>query len=431
MARRFKRGLRFDDPVFFHDGIHLDFGLGAGALGHYVKAAGAAPTQAALTTLFTFTGGNQSYYRAASGLLVAAETDTPRIEYDANGNCLGLLMEAARTNLCLQSQTFDNASWTKTRATVSADATTSPDGTANADALVEDATAANSHFVGQTISFTSGTAYTATVFVKAAARSFVAIQFGAAAFGVVQSVYLNLSSGAIGTTAGTPTVSVESFSNGWYRLRLTATATATAGANINIFAAEADNDALFDGLSQNSIYIYGAQVEAGAFPSSYIPTTTTSVARSADVCTRTLGSEFSATAGTVVVRGRASGGQDAANGNHIVGLDDGTANERIRFLRAVGTDTARVQVTDGGVGQALLDGTFTNSALFKAAYAWAANDFAFSFNGGAVVTDAAGTLPTMTTLWLGGAFTADAMNGHIRTFDYWPTRLPNTFLTSY
>lgn len=178
------------------------------------------------------------------------------------------------------------------------------------------------------------------------------------------------------------------------------------------------------------MYFWGVQQEAGQFASSYIPTTTTSVARTADSCIRTLGSEFSATAGTVVVQGRASGGQDASVGQAVWSFDDGTLNERFCFTRSPTTDNGNYIVTDGGVAQAVLPNTFVNLTTFKAGAAWAANDAAVTFNGNAIQTDAAVTLPTVTTLNLGGMALSTQMNGHIRRFDYYPTRLPNTYLVS-
>lgn len=84
-------------------------------------------------------------------------------------------------------------------------------------------------------------------------------------------------------------------------------------------------------------------------------------------------------------------------------------------------------MTDGGVGQCNFDETFTNSTAFKHAAAFQLNDFAASFNGGAVQTDGAGTMPTVTTLGLGEfGINTQQMNGHIRFG--WPTRLPNNML---
>jgi len=187
---------------------------------------------------------------------------------------------------------------------------------------------------------------------------------------------------------------------------------------------------IYAGNSASGAYFWGVQQEAGAFPSSYIPTTTVSVARTADSCIRTLSSEFSATAGTVVVAGRASGGQDAAAGQLHWSIDDNTANERYSITRPVASDVARLIVVDGGVAQATLDGTFVNLAAFKSAFAYAVNDFAHSFNGGAVLADASGTLPAPTQICIGSLGGSSQANGHIRRFDYYPTRMSNGFLVS-
>jgi hypothetical protein len=437
MARRFKRGLRFDDPVFFHDGIHLDFGLGAGALGHYVKVPGAAPTQSALTSLFTFTGGNQSYYRAASGLLVAAETDTPRIEYDASGNCLGLLMEAARTNLCLQSQDL-STTWSASSSSVTTNAVSAPDGTTTADKIVEAAATAR-HYVAQSISkAASNITYSVSVWFKAGERTFGSIRVSDGPQTGDARVNINLSTGVAGSTVtsgvgfSAASASVQSGLDGWYRLALVFTSSADTTLRVEP-GIDSDIDATalsYTGDGTSGLYAWGVQVEAGAFPSSYIPTTTTSVARTADVCTRTLGSEFSATAGTVVVRGRTAPGTDAT-AQFVYNFDDGTTNDRIGVVRLGGGTTLSTRIFDGGAAQLASADTVANNTNFKAAMAYAAGDLASSVNG-AAIQSSAGALPAVTTLAIGTQVTSIApMNGHIRTFDYWPTRLPNTFLTSY
>ena len=98
------------------------------------------------------------------------------------------------------------------------------------------------------------------------------------------------------------------------------------------------------------------------------------------------------------------------------------------MIRGAAGDSALLRVVDGGVTQADGTGTFVNSTAFKAAGAWAANDFAHSFNGAAVVTDGSVTLPTVTTLQMGGLAGSVQGNCHIREFHYWPERKTNAFL---
>ena len=411
----------------YQDGIHLNFASGSSSVGHYVKAAGAAPTVSAFTSLFTFTCGNQSMFMGPAGLLVPAVTNVPRIEYDANGNCLGLLMEAARTNLWLQSQTFGNASWSKVRASVSDDTIAGPDGTTTADTLIEDGTAANSHLLRQDYaSATSGTTYTMSVFAKAKERSQILLLFGAdtAAFGNEGVLFTLSGSGTSATSSGSPVAhGIQALPNGWYRCWATATCASTTNAVLRIYLASGSSST-YSGDGASGLYLWGAQLEAGRFPSSYIPTTTVSVARTADSCIRTLGSEFSATAGTVVVAGRASGGQDAAN--QFVYSFGGTNS--ILFLRPANTDIARFNLFTG-VAQGPIDSTFTNATPFKAAMVYNTNDLAMSFNGGAVGTDTSATLGSYSTLCIGSEPSPSLqMNGHILRFDYWPERRSNAFL---
>ncbi len=415
----------------FHDGISFDAATGRVVL----KAVGAAPTITTLAGAFTFTGGNQSMYMGPAGLLVQSATNTPRIEYDANGNCLGLLMEASRTNLWLRSQEGSDAQWVKLRSPVSANTVAAPDGTTTADTLVEDGSAATTHLLRQDLNVTSGTSYTATFWAKAAGRTQVSFQFGSdnACFAFEAGLFTLSGAGTAATLSGSPlATSIQAFPNGWYRCRVSATAAATALAGLRIFLADGGTTS-YNGDSASGVYLWGAQFEAGTFASSYIPTTTGSVARTADSCIRTLGSEFSATAGTVVVAGRASGGQDAARHQHVYGFDNNTNQEMFRHFRQTATDNAYFQVQDGGVSQVdFSTSTFVNLAAFKSAAAWSLNDVAFSFNGNAVATDTVATLPTVTQLGIGqAAFQNNTqMNGHIRRFDYYPTRQPNAFLVS-
>ena len=153
------------------------------------------------------------------------------------------------------------------------------------------------------------------------------------------------------------------------------------------------------------------QVEAGAFATSYIPTTSAAVTRAADVAVMT-GTNFSdwwnASAGTFVAEfdGPASGTRP------IVAADDNTANEVI-MLYGSGTDPKAI-VTDGGATQADLDaGTLTANTSGKLGLSFAANDFAACFNGGTVAVDTGGTLPTVTQARLGAGPAGNYLTGHL------------------
>ena len=370
-----------------HEGIGLNFVTNR----FYTRAPGSGANNAPFTTLFPFTGGAQSYYRGSNGLLVASVLNTPRIEYDQGGNVLGFLSEAARTNQILQSRDQTNAAWVKTTMTA-AQTQTGADGVANSASLLT-ATGANATSL-QTI-------------VQAAVSSTVSFDIkrvtGSGVIGICQDgvTFTDVTAQTNSSTYSRVTL-VASQLNPILGIRLV--------------------------TSGDAIAVDFAGFEAGAFASSRIPTTAAPIARTADVSTRTLGAEFSATQGTVVVTGRASPGQDATLNHVLWSFDDGTAANRIQFRRTPAADTAQFLGLVASVQQFSLTGTYSNSTNFKEASAWALNDFSLSFNGAAPTTTGAGTLPTMTALGLGNFTSASHANGHIKTFDYYPTRLDNATL---
>jgi len=187
----------------------------------------------------------------------------------------GQLIQEARTNLCLQSQTFDNASWTKSNLTVTADAIAAPDGTTTADLLTVTTTAATN--INQSVGAVTGTNCCASIYVQNNNRSdtstsYILYDATAAANRVSCSV-----NWAAMTVSGTGASIERLGSTNWYRIILVDTAW-TSG-NVARFYAGAGGGSLTGGLAW---YQWGAQVEAAASPSSYIPTTSSSATRLAD-----------------------------------------------------------------------------------------------------------------------------------------------------
>jgi hypothetical protein len=172
-----------------------------------------------------------------------------------------------------------------------------------------------------------------------------------------------------------------------------------------------------------------AQLEIGSFASSYIPTAGAAVTRTADSVTMT-GANFSdwfnVSAGTFVSESNVPR-QVAVAGTRIFYADNGVSDSISHFSR--GSGVTGVAYTDGGVDQANFTPTGVISAgvTVKIASAYALNDFAASGNGGVVGTDVSGTLPTVSTIRL-GSDGAVALNGHVRSLRYYPSRLPNAQL---
>ena len=203
--------------------------------------------------------------------------NVPRLTYqNGGGGCPSLLLEKQSTNLVTYSEDLTNAVWlTAGGITVTANATTSPDGTQNADLFSH---GSFSTYLYENLGTLSGT-ITTSIFVKKGSQSSIAFGFVSGGFGGGMSVKFNLDtqtfSGLTNYANFTSiTATYESYGNGWYRLNLTGT-TATSAVYYYVLGS------LLDSFAVNA-YLWGAQVEASSYPTSYIPTTSSSATRVVD-----------------------------------------------------------------------------------------------------------------------------------------------------
>jgi hypothetical protein len=166
------------------------------------------------------------------------------------------------------------------------------------------------------------------------------------------------------------------------------------------------------------------QLELGAFATSVIPTTTTALTRNADAASMT-GTDFSSwynqTEGTFVVNFAIPNATDSRS---QLTAGDGTANERIIITNSSSLAGTAFRVVDGGSDQCDISRSqsFANNATVKVAGAYKVNDFAISQNGGSVGTDTSGTLPTVTTLFIGTNGVVQYSNSYIQRIAYYPVR---------
>jgi hypothetical protein len=338
----------------------------------------------------------------------------------------GLLIEEQRTNTATYSEDFSNASWIKTTATISANSSSTPDGTTTADLCYPTSTGT---FRGFYKSFSSASVAT-TVFAKSAGKT---------AFGFVASdgnsvgASFNLSNGTVSNVFSGHTATITPVGNGWYRCSLSATTTV-----LQVFIQDSQGtSATVTANSTDGILFWGAQIEAGAFPTSYIPTVATSVVRSADVCQIT-GTDFSgfwnASEGSFAVefdriadnsagvsQGYPTTVSASSSGQNFVVLGGSIAPFPIGEVLNVYNTTSQANFTAGSSPLA--------AVLAKMSACYKANDFAASLNGAAVATDTSGTVPTCDRLGIGyWPWGNLPINGHIARLRYYPTRLTNAKL---
>ena len=164
----------------------------------------------------------------------------------------GALVDDPRSNLLTQSAAFDNAIWSKSSSTVTANAAIAPDGTTTAEKCVT--TAASSGGVFQNVTVTPGQVYTFSFFAKATGTETAA----------GYRVYNN--TGAANILAETSYFSQINAST-W--TRITVTFTAPAGCtSVRVYV-------MADMGVTSGAFVWGAQVEQRAFATDYTATTTT------------------------------------------------------------------------------------------------------------------------------------------------------------
>jgi len=312
--------------------------------------------------------------------------NVPRLDY--SGGCPSLLLEPQRTNLQQYSEQFDNAVWSDS-GTIVPNQATSPDGTQNAD-LFYAATGTGKRIIdSQTIS--SGTAYTSSVFAKASGCNFV---FFPDIDNQVNSVWFDLSNGTFSTPIeGTATM--VDYGNGWYRCSLTTTSNTTTGYSYFGISSTSGSTS-FTANGTDGVLFWGAQLEAGSYPTSYIPTTSASVTRVADAAYKTgISSLIGQTEGTIYWNGTIDNFSNFAT---LLSLE-GVSNSWIYFLSYSGGLTFEVR-SNNIVSASYVSASTTGA--HKIALAYNASQVDIYIDGVSVYTDYSVTIPATSNLYLAG-----------------------------
>lgn len=222
----------------------------------------AASKTAARLSAATITDGDGVLINGLQIELVSGQDDPSPSEYQATTTAAVSKWYATkrRTNLLLQSNAL-NVTWVNVRSTDSQSAGTDPDGGATANSLNEDATEANDHFIYQTFVASDNTTYTFSVYLKASNRTWARVLIRTQLGGEREADF-NLAAGTVGTVDAAATAAISDAGGGWYRCAVTAdVGAAGASEQVRIYAGEGDTDVTFDGLGQESILVYGAQLE--------------------------------------------------------------------------------------------------------------------------------------------------------------------------
>ena len=337
--------------------------------------------------LITFSRASTGTFVGSNGLIQTAASGVPRFDHNgATGGSLGLLVEEARTNLLTYSEQFENAAWSKIGTTVSPNAITAPDGTLSADTIIHGAITG----YGWSIVYrTPGAAGTFSIFLRCDTGETVP--------------NYRISYGDNITTA---TVTDQ-----WQRFSVTTTSVT----DIRI--------GNYLGLTSpaRTVYAWGAQVEAGAFPTSYIPTVASTATRAADVASITganFSSWYNSNAGAFFAK------YNRTPGNRV-GIITGIPNEyswtAIADERQSRGFTTRFNNVENFDNPSVAAGATVKQI---GAYSFALNQSSLCVNGRTVVNSShAQTNPT--GIQIGGTANANyiGLNAPIARLAYWPSRL--------
>jgi hypothetical protein len=362
--------------------------------------------------------------------LQTAASGVARFEHNpVTGESLGLEIEEQRTNLLTYSEDYSNAVWTKSNATILVNTSVAPDGTISADTLVATTTGPQLY---QIFTAADNTTYTATAYLKKYSGSDWAYIRMRNKAGANYYFWANLATGASGSTSGSPSAtSLTAVGNGWYRISVSGTS-GTGATTPYVYISSATGDTVGAAAVNDSTLVWGAQLEAGAFATSFIKTEGSTVTRAVDAASMT-GTNFSSwyntSEGTIYGEGFSS--SNAPN-IQIASIDDATSNNRIDIRYNGSTlNSSRIVMLVNGTTTVNLTPVGTSLSLNrKISFAMKVNDVAASANASSVFTGTTTAMPIVSRLLIGFATygTDSNLNGTIKKLAYYPRRLTNAEL---
>jgi hypothetical protein len=366
----------------------------------------------------------------------ALSPNVPRLDYRnlvGAVDCPALLVEPSAANTALQSAGFEvSGTWAPTNISVTTGTTSAfiaPDGSTDADLLADNSTNGRHRVQQNLLSFTSGTTYTFSVFVKKNSSNRFLLINANTAFNSVAA--LSLDTLAITNISGSG-ASVENYGNGWYRFSIRGTAsTTTTGGTVFVQMQDTNADGTYIG-NGSSFYLWGAQLEVGSVATSYIPTTTASATRGADnysvsgAVSGFIGLSSGAIYAEVDVRNWEASGR-------VVALSDGTSDGSIVIMENANRSFSLVVNVAGSSEVNITTASGLYNGLHRIAIAYKKDDYAVYLNGQLAGTDTSAGVPSVNRIFVGkieSSGTTNYFNDRIRAIAFYNTRPTNSELAT-
>jgi len=310
--------------------------------------------------------------------------------------CPHHLLEPQRTNLVTYSEAFDNAYWTKSGSSVTS-GFISPDGTANAFKLVEGA-ANSQHYISRNIT-TGGSSYvSSSIYFKANGRTKARVYVSDNATGQV-AVDVDLFAGTINIpniTDGSWTdksATITKMADNWYRVSITGLQGAGTIAVARVYLLDDTGNTSYTGDGASGIYIWGAQLELGSYPTSYIVSNsgsaTTRVAETANGAGDA--STFNDSEGVLMAEISALADDLNIEG---ISVSDGSSSNRVVIFKWNVSNTIKIRVASSGTNYVNENLTLSDvTDVIKIAVKYKQNDFSIFINGFELFSENTGLTP--------------------------------------
>jgi hypothetical protein len=356
--------------------------------------------------------------------------NVPRLTYqNGGGGCPSLLLEKQSTNLVTYSEQINSTNYTLNNVTSSENSLTSPDGTINADKIIEN-TSNSTHSVNRVVALggtVDNSAYSVSVFAKAEGRSQILFYDNNQNVGGI--TYFNLSTGVVSSGTG----KIENFGNGWYRCTIFCLKDNSTNANLQFYLLDSAGNSTYTGNGTSGIGLWGYQVEASSYPTSYIPTTSASATRVADACYKTgISSLIGQTEGTMFLDFIFK--PQANNTDGQIGISDGANSNRVVLWNNFTLNTLGLQLKANGTNQIsnVSLGSFVDNTRYKIAVAYKSGNTSVFVNGIEVIANTATFTfsSALTDFILGGYELTYSGHQQVNESVLFKTRLTNAELAS-
>lgn len=365
--------------------------------------------------------------------LQTAASGEARFDHDpVTGESKGLLIEGSRTNLANWSEAASSFYGGNLSGEMYDNAGIAPDGTHTADLVHQSTLSEHQSIYGAIGGISGNTTYTRSCYFKSRGARYVALmQYDG--FSNHGTTY-DLQDGVVVTTEGSATGAIEDVGNGWFRCSQTFTTTAAAGSErIQIALPSGGNNTFaHTGDGWSGVLFWGWQLEQGAFPTSYIKTSGSTVTRAADTALMTDVSWYSNNEGTYYAEAATREVQNPATA-YILEASNNTGNQRqiVRFNNQ-GVNHVYNAFATGYVNQNVTGITISADTFYKIASAFKTDDFGFTATGGTLVNDTVGLVPpNITDFNIGTSYAESAqINGTIKKIAFYPQRLSDATLTA-